>query len=1165
MKKTLLLIVIITLLQSFTSFAQTTVYDVREVDLQNVNAGSCSTSIRYVNDGDWGFSWTSTDTGRPTRITVELDFAVNCDSHPTKETVRLNDVPQGSQPTPGPYFCECYPGTARTTWTLNPDDYNAGGLNTVLIKSYYNTEGLNVIPEYANAYARVTVYYGIDIEGLGNSIPNEDITPIADNGTEYGSVSESAIVDHTFVIQNEGVADLVFTATPHVTISGSNAFSIQEQPVSARVVSGASAPFVVRFAPTCDTLGVQTAVVSVASDNPSLNNYTFTVQGTGSHFLPTVVTQNIKVKLDAAGNAIVNAIDLNNGSTHSCGTATYTMTIGTTGTICESAYESGNVVLTAPEGSLFTAVNFASYGTPIGSCGSFSIGMCNASESLNVVSSYLIGKNAAIIPATNGVFGDPCNGTGKILSVQAGYSPSEVSLTTKTFTCADIGDHTIYLTVTDGNGNSATAAAIVTVEDIIQPTVVTQNAVIQLNKEGQATVTADQINNGSSDNCSIASVTVSPSTFTCEDLGDNIVTLTVTDVTGNENTATAVVTVQDTIVPIFGIPATGIIPEILYYKFDGSGTSIPNLVATPPVGSENAIINGVLTQNTAGICGTGSLVGSGNSSSSDYVNTNWNTNLNSDWTISFKTSNIPASTNLNYVFGDINAGQFRCFTGGVAGPNNWILRGPFSDVTVNDGATMEPHTITFVYSQTAGNIKAYVDGVLKTTVAQGAIAISSTSNFKIGGYSSGAGLSAGGLLDEFGIYNRSLSAEEVAQLSDCPIAATTTDLDNVSLENTAGTCGVAYTYVTPTAYDNCTFTLTQTSGLASGEIFPIGTTTNTFVATDAAGNETTSSFDVTVLDVISPTALAQNITVELDAAGTVSVTGSQIDNESYDNCTIASMTVSPNAFSCADIGTNDVILTVTDTSGNSSTAMATVTVQDVTAPTVLIQDIIVQLNAVGTVSIVPSQINNGSFDNCGIASITVSPDTFTISDIGENEVTLTVTDNNGLSSSEIAVVTVNSFFVNTITRNSNTLTADESSATTYQWMTCNGGIYVNIPSEESPSYTPTAVGSYSVDITKNGSTRRSDCIDFTALLGNNDFDINSKLSVYPNPFHDVISINVDANAKMEIYNLLGESIYEQKINSGSTLLNLSNHANGVYLMKITTENDQSNTVKIMKK
>ena len=59
---------------------------------------------------------------------------------------------------------------------------------------------------------------------------------------------------------------------------------------------------------------------------------------------------------------------------------------------------------------------------------------------------------------------------------------------------------------------------------------------------------------------------------------------------------------------------------------------------------------------------------------------------------------------------------------------------------------------------------------------------------------------------------------------------------------------MAVTYTTPVGTDNCAgLTTVQTAGLASGAIFPMGTTTNTFRVTDAAGNFTECSFNVTVL------------------------------------------------------------------------------------------------------------------------------------------------------------------------------------------------------------------------------------------------------------------------------------------------------------------------------
>ncbi len=56
--------------------------------------------------------------------------------------------------------------------------------------------------------------------------------------------------------------------------------------------------------------------------------------------------------------------------------------------------------------------------------------------------------------------------------------------------------------------------------------------------------------------------------------------------------------------------------------------------------------------------------------------------------------------------------------------------------------------------------------------------------------------------------------------------------------------------------------------------------------------------------------------------------------------------------------------------------------------------------------IAASQIDNGSNDACGIASLSVVPGSFDCSNVGANTVTLTVTDNNGNVSTADAVVTV---------------------------------------------------------------------------------------------------------------------------------------------------------------
>ena len=128
------------------------------------------------------------------------------------------------------------------------------------------------------------------------------------------------------------------------------------------------------------------------------------------------------------------------------------------------------------------------------------------------------------------------------------------------------------------------------------------------------------------------------------------------------------------------VSAQGTVPEILYYKFNQTGTAVTNEASAPPAGTLSGTINGGQTQGGSGLCG-GALIGTGGSSTNDYMSTGWNTNLGtSAWTIAFWTDNIPNTTTLYYHFGDAGATSLRCFNNGVAGADNFILRGPVADV-----------------------------------------------------------------------------------------------------------------------------------------------------------------------------------------------------------------------------------------------------------------------------------------------------------------------------------------------------------------------------------------------------------------------------------------------------------------------------------------------------
>lgn len=90
--------------------------------------------------------------------------------------------------------------------------------------------------------------------------------------------------------------------------------------------------------------------------------------------------------------------------------------------IFASVPENGTLVLEAPNNSYFDYVEFASYGTP----DQLKQSWCHSKESLSIVEEYVLGNSYVEIPASNGIFGDPCGGTYKRLNVYAHYSYIEI-------------------------------------------------------------------------------------------------------------------------------------------------------------------------------------------------------------------------------------------------------------------------------------------------------------------------------------------------------------------------------------------------------------------------------------------------------------------------------------------------------------------------------------------------------------------------------------------------------------------------------------------------------------------------------------------------------------------------------------------------------------------
>ncbi|TYA55272.1 immunoglobulin-like domain-containing protein [Formosa maritima] len=232
---------------------------------------------------------------------------------------------------------------------------------------------------------------------------------------------------------------------------------------------------------------------------------------------------------------------------------------------------------------------------------------------------------------------------------------------------------------------------------------------------------------------------------------------------------------------------------------------------------------------------------------------------------------------------------------------------------------------------------------------------------------------------------------------------------DITVGNDTNLCSAVVNYTTPIGTDTCSaVTTTQIAGITSGGVFPIGTTINTFQVEDAYGNIEICSFNVIVNDTQAPSIICPSDMTVGNDVGLCSAIVTYTIPIGNDNCsgstTIQTAGLAPG--SVFPLGTTINTFQVTDTEGNTATCSFDVTVTDTENPVAICQDISLELDPVtGTVSIVPSDIDNGSTDNCNV-NLSLSQSSFDCTNLGVNTVTLTVTDDFGNTSTCDALVTI---------------------------------------------------------------------------------------------------------------------------------------------------------------
>lgn len=161
----------------------------------------------------------------------------------------------------------------------------------------------------------------------------------------------------------------------------------------------------------------------------------------------------------------------------------------------------------------------------------------------------------------------------------------------------------------------------------------------------------------------------------------------------------------------------------------------------------------------------------------------------------------------------------------------------------------------------------------------------------------------------------------------------------------------------------------------------------------------------------------------------------------------------------------------------------------------------------------------------------------------------TVKDINGLSanSDTVKINVFHKYASPTIVYNSKFLRCLQT-AKYYQW-------YVNnekIEGDTNPTCVPRKVGAYTLKIFDKDSCAAISNEQYVPTIGVKDEINGIDLSIYPNPFDNSFEIKCsdDTFYKIEIFNVLGESVYASDLNGRNEIF-LNNISSGVYLIKIT--------------
>jgi hypothetical protein len=530
----------------------------------------------------------------------------------------------------------------------------------------------------------------------------------------------------------------------------------------------------------------------------------------------------------------------------------------------------------------------------------------------------------------------------------------------------NVGTTVVTLTGNDANPLSAASCSFnVVVADNQLPNALCKSAVVVLDGSGNGTLLAADVNNNSTDNCGIQSISVSPNAFNCS----QVVPVPNPPVWVNETHYDNSSTDVNEFIELAGIAATNLADySIVRYNSSGVIYGTNALTGTIP-NQSNGFGTSALTFPTNGLqngAGSGfALINTATNTVVQLLSYGGTFTATGGLASGMTSTNLPVSES-----GSLAGGSIRLTGTGTTYSNfSWQPEAaPASPGAVNAGQTFLSTTTPVTLTITD------VNGLMNTCIANVTV------------------------------------TDNTPPTVTCPTNATINTSTDV-----AGDCAGAYTITDPVS-DNCATGLTwgyavsgattiaAVTGVADGNNSPAlaltkGVNTITLTGKDKAGNNAvTCSFTVTVADDELPTLTCpptQNLSAGANCTATYTIADPLMDNctgatWSYaaTGATTIAMTTRNDGQSSGSLtfngGTTTVTLNATDAAGNNATSCSfSVVIADNQNPTAVCvtTTVMVNLGSNGTATIDPAAINNGSTDNCTIQSLSVSPATVNCSNL----------------------------------------------------------------------------------------------------------------------------------------------------------------------------------------